>query len=396
MLSLKGGLPELDFGVFFGSCYHRGPLTRPQPAAFASEAFARNPPLHASAPPQKGDHGSPRFLITRLSAIGDCILTMPLAVALREAFPTAYIAWAVEGVAGTMIERHPAVDQAIRLPRGFARSAAAWRQLRRQLRSLCFDVAIDPQSLTKSALVAWISGAPRRIGFARPVGRELAPWLHTELVASRVAHVVDRYCELLTPLNAAAGPIRFDFPITADAETDVGKHLEGLAAPVAVINPGAGWESKRWPQERFAEVARELYRRHQVRSLVVWAGPQELAWAQEIAAAGDGWSTVAPPTTLLELAALLRKATLFVGSDTGPLHMAAAVGLPCVGIYGPTRPENCGPYGQGHQVVQAWYQDGSSRQRRRGPNSAMRDVPVSWVVEACERILARNRSQTAA
>lgn len=354
--------------------------------------------MHTSASARAADHGSPRFLITRLSAIGDCILTMPLAVALREAFPTAYIAWAVEGVAGTMIEHHPAVDQAIRLPRGFARSSAAWWQLRRQLRSLRFDVAIDPQSLTKSALVAWLSGAPRRIGFARPVGRELAPWLHTELLAARASHVVDRYRELLTPLNAAAGPTRFDFPVTAEAQTAVAAQWEeaGLQTPIAVINPGAGWESKRWPQERFADIARELYRRHQVRSLVVWAGPQELAWAQEIAAAGDGWSTVAPSTTLLELAALLRRASLFIGSDTGPLHMAAAVGTPCVGIYGPTRPENCGPYGQGHQVVQAWYQEGSSRQRRRGPNSAMRDVPASRVVEACERILARSRGQTAA
>jgi lipopolysaccharide heptosyltransferase I len=377
-------LPRMS--LLFGFC--RMPRKMPEGTAL----------LPAAPTAEAVDGRSPRILIARLSAIGDCILTMPLAVALRDAFPGAFIAWAVEGAAGTMIECHPAVDRAIRLPRRFVRSPTALLRLRRQLLSLRFDVAIDPQSLTKSALVAWLSGAARRIGFARPVGRELAPGLNTELVDCRQLHVVDRYRELLRPMGVAAGPVRFDFPGNAATDSAAGKQLEaaGLSAPFAVVNPGAGWESKRWPQQRFAEVARELNSRLRVRSLVVWGGTQERAWAEGIVAAAGDSAVVAPPTTLLELAALLRQASLFVGSDTGPLHMAAAVGTPCVAIFGPTRPEHCGPFGSGHQVLQAWYQGGTSRQRRLGPNDAMRDVPTSWVVDACLRALAPRLAQSAA
>ncbi|HUE71647.1 MAG TPA: glycosyltransferase family 9 protein [Pirellulaceae bacterium] len=341
---------------------------------------------------------SPRILITRLSAIGDCILTMPLAVALRDAFPQSFIAWAVEGVAGTVVERHAAVDLAIRLPRRFSRSPGALLRLSQRLRSLRFDLAIDPQSLTKSSLVAWLSGTKRRIGFSRPVGREIAPWLNTQLVDCRTRHVVDRYLELLHPLGKSAGPVRFDFPRDEPLEAQIRTALQssGLHRPFAVLNPGAGWESKRWPAERYAEVARQLHIRWHVATLAVWAGPQERAWADQIAGLAGGAALVAPSTTLLELAAVLRQAALFVGSDTGPLHMAAAVGTPCVGIYGPTRPEDCGPYGPGHQTVQAWYQDGSSRKRRNGANDAMRDVPVEWVVNACGRILEARGAESAA
>ncbi len=343
-------------------------------------------------------HRTPRFLITRLSAIGDCILTMPLAVALREAFPRALIAWAVEGVAGTMIERHGAVDLAIRLPRRFARWPRTLWRLRQQLRSLKFDVAIDPQSLTKSSIVAWLSGARRRIGFSRPVGREISPWLNNELVACRSRHVVDRYLELLGPLDAAAGPVRFDFPRDETSEAKIRMAIAnlGLGSRFAVLNPGAGWESKRWPAQRFAAVASELDRRWRLPSLVVWAGPQERVWADQIVAAASKAAFLAPPTTLLELAEVLRMAELFVGSDTGPLHMAAAVGTPCVGIYGPTRPEECGPYGSGHQTTQARYQSGSSRQRRNGPNDAMLEVPAEWVAQACGRVLAAHSGESAA
>lgn len=333
---------------------------------------------------------SPRILIVRLSAIGDCILTMPLATALRDAYPQALIAWAVEGVAGTMVERHPAVDVAIRLPRRFLQSPSAMWQLRSDLQSLKLDVAIDPQGLSKSALVAWLSGAARRIGFARPIGREVSPWLNTELIDSRERHVVDRYRELLQPLAIQPGPVRFDFPHDeqADAKMRVALGQLGVPSRFAVLNPGAGWESKLWPADRFAALAAELNRRWHVCSLVVWAGERERAWSEQIAAQSGGAAVAAPATTLLELAAILRRCSLFVGSDTGPLHMAAAIGTPCVGLYGPTRPQDCGPYGSGHQTIQATYQGGTSRQRRGSSNWAMQQISTQRVVDACDVALS--------
>src|SRR5678809_1415702 len=125
---------------------------------------------------------APRILICRLSAIGDCILTMPLASALRRQFPQALIAWAVQGASASLIEEHPAVNLAIKISKQELRSPIGLWRLRQRLRSQRFDLAFDPQGLTKSALVSWLSGARRRIGFARPVGREISSWLQTELV----------------------------------------------------------------------------------------------------------------------------------------------------------------------------------------------------------------------
>jgi lipopolysaccharide heptosyltransferase I len=341
--------------------------------------------------PGKNSAGSPRILITRLSAIGDCILTMPLACALRARYPHAFIAWAVQGASASLIECHESVDVAIRIAKPDLRSPAGWWKLRRRLREHRFDIALDPQGLTKSALVAWLSCAKRRIGFARPVGREISPWLHTELVPSRRKHVVDRYLELLSPLGMEPAPPEFRFPTLDALQESLRPFLNQprLSRGFAVVNPGAGWDSKLWPAERYAEVALHLDAKHGLPTVVVWAGDRERAWAEQIGKQSRDRTKVSPKTSLLELGELLRQSRLFVGSDTGPLHMAAAVGTPCVGIYGPTKPEECGPYGLGHRVLQAFYQTGSSRQRRSAGNNAMQAVSTGEVCEACDWVLSR-------
>lgn len=348
----------------------------------------------AASTPIGIDSSAPRILICRLSAIGDCILTMPLATALRRQFPGAFIAWAVQGASAPLIEEHPAVDLAIRISKQELRSPLGLWRLRQRLRSQRFDLALDPQGLTKSSLVSWLSGAPRRIGFARPLGREISPWLQTQLVQSRQPHVVDRYLELLVSLGIKTGKPEFRFPASPVAR---GKLAPFLNQPLlhhgfAVVNPGAGWDSKLWPAERYTEVAEYLASRHRLSTVVVWAGDRERAWGEAIVARANGHALFAPKTSLLELGELLRNARLFVGSDTGPLHMAAAVGVSCVGIYGPTRPEECGPYGSGHRAVQAFYQSGSARQRRSAGNNAMRAVSAADVCGACDEVLSRQKT----
>src|SRR5262245_39063090 len=145
--------------------------------------------------------GNPRVLIVRLSAVGDCVQTMPLACAVRDHWPAADIAWVVEKGAAPLVETCDAVDRVIVLPKQFATSAGILWQLRRVLRRQLFDISLDPQGLTKSGIVGWLSGAQRRIGFARPVAREINPWLQTEFVVSRAVHRVDRYLELLRPFG---------------------------------------------------------------------------------------------------------------------------------------------------------------------------------------------------
>ena len=128
---------------------------------------------------------------------------------------------------------------------------------------------------------------------------------------------------------------------------------------------------------------------HRLPTVVVWGGDRERRWAQEIVDASAGYATLAPPTSLPELAALTQRGRIFVSSDTGPLHMAVAVGTPSVGLYGATRPADCGPYGAPHVAVQVRYQAGSRKQRRKASNACMREISAEMVCRHCDQVLAK-------
>jgi lipopolysaccharide heptosyltransferase I len=332
---------------------------------------------------------APRILITRLSAIGDCIHTMPLVGALRRCFPQAQIAWVTQAAPASLLEGYPGLDEVIVVPRDWLKSVSQLWRLRRELRSREFDIALDPQSLTKSALLGWLSGAAQRIGFDAPQGRELSLWLNNRRIEPQRDHVVERYLELLRPLVGAVELVpQFELPVRRQAAIERFLEQGSWTKGFAVINPGAGWDSKLWLPERFGQVARYLQQAHRLPSVVVWAGTREREWAERIVAQAGGAARLAPETNLPELAALMRHARLCVACDTGPLHLAAAVGTTCVGLYGSTRPSVCGPYGPAHATVQAYYQDGTSRQRRSAGNDAMQAINVSMVIQACDRALS--------
>jgi len=334
------------------------------------------------------DHGSPRVLIVRLSAIGDCVQTMPLACAIRDRWPRAHITWVVERASAPLVEACDAVDRLVVLPKRFATSWRLLFKLRNVLADRDFDFALDPQGLTKSGLVSWLSPAKRRIGFARPASREFNPWLQTELVNSTATHRVDRYLELLRPLGIEHPRTGFGISIPADARSTANEFLvrETLGHSYAVINSGAGWDSKLWPIERYSEVGRHLAN-HGVPSVVVWAGEKERSCAEQIVAGSNGGAKLAPPTTLLELAAVLQTARLFVGSDTGPLHLAAAMGTRCIALFGASRGDACGPYGTGHIVLQTTLDESAGRKRPGADNWAMREISSHMAYAACDTIL---------
>jgi lipopolysaccharide heptosyltransferase I len=344
------------------------------------------------------DPRSPRILIVRLSAIGDVVLTMPVLNALRDHFPRAFLAWAVEERAAPLLRGHRALDELIVLPRRFLKSPPWVWELYRRLRALRFDVAIDVQGLTKSAVVARLSAARRRIGLGGRWGRELSPWLNSELVYPTRQHVIERMLELLRPLGIEQPGVRFDVPLQ---EAEIAAAVRwvrqlGLEGGFAVINPGAGSPSRLWPLDRYAAVARHLGVKWALPSVVVWAGAAERSDAERIAGESAGHARVAPPTSLRELAALARLARVFVSSDTGPLHLAEAVGTPCVGLHGPWPAEETGPYGPQHIAVQkAVFAGTSSRERRRAPSSLMEAIDVASVCEACDAVLSRRGAQVA-
>lgn len=334
---------------------------------------------------------APRILVCRMSAIGDCILTMPMLCALRDHFPRAYLAWIVERGPAPLLKDHGCLDQLIVVDKGWLKSPREVLRIRQQLRALEFDIALDPQSLTKSSLVAWLSGASQRIGFAKPRGRELSLWLNSQRMIATEAHLVDAQLQLLEPLGITQPRVRFAVPRDELAESTMNTALQALhlGCPFATINVGAGWDSRLWPPQNYGRVAKHVAQRDRLPSLVVWSGDRERSWAEEVVTHSGGNAVLAPPTRLTELAALLRRSRLFVGSDTGPMHLAAAIGIPCVSLHGTTRPEVSGPYGQHHIPLQTRYQAGTSRQRRSAGNDAMREITVEAVCAACDTLLER-------
>lgn len=340
--------------------------------------------------PLAAEARTPRILIVRLSAIGDVIHGLPVLCALREALPEAFLGWIVEGRAADLLEGHPALDALVRVPRGWLKSPREVWRVHRRMHALRFDAAIDLQCLTKSAIAARLSGARRRIGKAGEDGRELSKWFHNELVACGGSHVIEHYLELVKPLGVSSPQVRFDLP---ERDVDVRMAEEFLRTQglrgrrIAILNPGAGWPSKVWPAERYGELARHLAKAHGVASVAVWGVPGELPLAQRIVAASDGHATLAPATSMTELAALCRRAAVFVGSDTGPMHLAVAVGVPTISLHGPSRAEWCGAYGPRNVRLQVRYEDGSALERRQADDSAMRAIEVPLVAEACDRLL---------
>ena len=303
--------------------------------------------------------------IVKLSAIGDVVHAMPVAVALKRHLTDVRVTWVVEAREATLLTRHPDVDDVIVADtRGWRRTRPRWRALRdaravgRVLRARAFDVVLDLQGLLKSGLLTAATRAPRRIGFAPPFLRERASAMFTnERVEPPPAarHVVEQYLSLLTPLGIPSGPIEFRLPIDADAEGRVERFLADAGIKphdaLVVLNAGAGRADKRWPVTHHAALVRGLSAHAGARVVTLW-GPGEEDDARAIADAAPG-ALPAPATSLHELAALVRRARLVVAGDTGPLHIAAAVGTPCLGLYGPTSPDRNGPYGHPHRALTA-------------------------------------------
>lgn len=330
-----------------------------------------------------------RILIVRLSAIGDVVHGLPVLCALRAARPGAFLAWAAEPAGAQLLDGHPALDGLVKLPKGWLKSPGEVWRCRRRLREFNFDTTLDLQGLFKSAFLARLSGAPRRFGFAPPEGRELSHRLNTDLVAATATHVVDKNLQLLSALGLAPGKPEFRLAPPPAATAAMERYLtaEGLGRGFAAINPGAGWESKLWPRDRYAEVARHLFARHGLPTLAVWAGETERGYAAEIATLAPGAARVAPPTTLHELAALLASATLCVGPDTGPLHLAAALGTRSVGLFGPMPAERNGLYGERVINLQEARFEGGSRERRHATPELMAAITAQHVCDACDALL---------
>jgi heptosyltransferase I len=336
-----------------------------------------------------------RVLIVRLGALGDIVHALPAAAALRDAFPTARIDWLVDAKYRALLDLVPVVDARIAVDSRQWAGARAPLAVIRELRRAQYDVALDLQGLVKSAVFARASGARRVIGYGPPHLREpSARFFYTEQVslsANDGVHVVAKALATLRAIGIDRPAQRFPLEECPSPVPACTRQILELPpdAPFAILNPGAAWPNKRWPADRFGALAGELRARHGLRSAVLW-GPGEETLAAQVAASSSGAAEMAPATSLADVIALTRAARLFVSGDTGPIHLAAAVGTPVVGIYGPTDPRRNGPWGPDDRCVSRFDRCACHHQRRcRIAAWCLADITLNEVLEAVEWRLAR-------
>jgi lipopolysaccharide heptosyltransferase I len=329
-----------------------------------------------------------RILIVRMSALGDIVHALPVLSALREALPHADVEWLADRKYAGVLDHVQGLSRRIIGRPGLSRAVTEMRARR-------YDVAIDLQGLLKSAAMARLSGAERVIGFEQRALRErAAAWFYNErATVAGGAHVIQKNLAVL-PLLGVSPPARVTFPFVVP-ESSVATQVSAEATAqglrgFALINPGAAWPNKRWPPERFGELARRVRGEHQLAPVVLWGSGEE-ALADAVVAASSDAATRAPRTSLGDLLALTARAALMVSGDTGPLHVAAAMKAPIVGLYGPTRPERNGPWDRDDVAVS---RAGScechhKRQCQRAGTRCMDEISVDEVMDAVARRLAR-------
>ena len=292
-----------------------------------------------------------RILLIKPSSLGDIVHAMPTLFALRERFPDAEVTWLVKRQWVSLVEVIKGVDHVCAVEQGLM----GWLGRVPDLRAAGFDLVVDLQGLFRSGAMAWLTGCSRRVGFAN--AREGSPFFYTQRVAVPTGsmHAVDRYL-LVTEALGAARPKepRFEFIDRAEDRQAVETLLTaaGLAGvlPWVAMNVSARWETKRWPPQHFAEAADQLAEAGI--PIVFMGGPAERPETRAVMARMRTKSVdLTGQTPVGLLPSLLRRAAVLVTNDSGPMHIAAAVGTPVVALFGPTDPVRTGPYGRGHVVL---------------------------------------------
>ena len=357
------------------------------------------------------------LLIVRLSAMGDIIHALPAATALRRAFPRATLGWLVEERwaellctlryprSGSLSAQRPLVDRIHTVNtaewRRWPLSFSTWRALAvglSDLRGMQYDAAIDFQGAVRSALLARWSRAAVVYGEAQ-ARENAASMFYTRTIVSSAngAHVVEQALALAervisrgivtehssnAEMATRAAQVEVEFPVDLDAERMIAARLAD-GNDFAILNPGAGWGAKMWPAERYGQVARELAK-DGLRSLINH-GPREEELAAEVEAASEGAARKIS-CSISELIALTRRARLFVGGDTGPMHLAAALKIPVVAIFGPTNPARNGPFGTRSTVLRSATSQ-TDHTRHREPEQGLLEITVEEVVSAARKLL---------
>jgi heptosyltransferase I len=332
-----------------------------------------------------------RLLAVRLSSLGDLVHTIPVVPALRAEFPDAQLDWLVDSRWSPLMKLVRGIDQVVTL----RPSLSGYLQCTKEVRRAGYSCVIDFQGIYRSAGLAWVSGAERRIGRDRNSARERgAARFYTELVRPEGQHVAEMSMSLALRAGAQR-PAEMQFPIDVPAQeiSQLGEKLRGQGAEsYIVLSPGGGWKSKCWPAERFGALCVQIWQRHGVRSVINLA-PGEGQLGKAVVAYSLAAKPIVYCPALPELVALLSRALVVVGGDTGPLHLAAALGARVVALFGSTNAARNGPLPRGVVIQNSSslppnYQRGDYV-RGRSYSQEMLSITVDQVLRAVEQELGR-------
>ncbi|MBI5142869.1 MAG: lipopolysaccharide heptosyltransferase I [Nitrospirae bacterium] len=366
-----------------------------------------------------------RILFIKPSSLGDVIHALPVLSAIRRSWPQAEVDWVIARGLEQIISDTAGINRLVvmdkdRWKRDGIRALPSILSFRDEIRRGRYDLAIDLQGLFRSAMVAFWSGAPVRIGFKK--AREGAPFFYNRKVGyGDAVHAVDRNMKIAEALGLETRPVEFNLGVNADAAERVKALLAvcGINGDYIVVNPGARWESKLWPAERFGMVAKQLASDTGL-PVVVTGAASEAGIADAVCRASGGAATsLAGKTGLKELVAVLAGARIVITNDSGPMHIAAAAGTPVVAVFGPTdftktgpygtmsaktgpygpmsaktgpygtvSANNSGPYGLGHVVVRANAKCAPCRRRSCADWRCMTGISARDVLAAATRILS--------
>jgi lipopolysaccharide heptosyltransferase I len=300
-----------------------------------------------------------RIALIKPSALGDVVHALPILNALRQRFPVAKITWVVNRAYESLLAGHAAVDETLPFDRqglknGLRSSITGISQFASQLRRRRFDLVIDLQGLLRSGLMTAATGASRRVGLG--TAREGAHWFYTDVIPTPLAkeqHAIDRYWLVAEALGVGDLCKRFDVPVSNEARNWAERELLILPRPLLAFGVGARWITKRWPPESFTVLAQRS-QKHFGGTILFIGTADETPLARQVATTLVGsWRDYSGKTTLPQLAALLERVDVMVANDTGPLHLAAALGRPCVAPYTCTQTRRHGPYGSMRGAVES-------------------------------------------
>jgi lipopolysaccharide heptosyltransferase I len=345
-----------------------------------------------------------RIALIKPSALGDIVQALPVLTALRRRRPQAHITWLVNRHYEPLLLGHPDLDEVLPFDRGatkygLLKATLSYGRFLRDFRARNFDLVIDLQGLLRSGLFTAASGAPRRVGLAS--AREGAVWFYTDIVPVAdfsALHAVERYWLVARALGAGDGPIEFRLPVRDAERLRAEEALRGCRRPWLAFGVGSRWVTKRWPPEHFAALARRAQAEFGG-TVVFVGGTDETEVARVTGAQLSGpWRNLSGQTTLPCLTALLSLVDVMVANDTGPLHLAAALGRPVVAPYTCTKVALNGPFGQAAQAVETRVPCAGSYVKKCRRLECMAELTPYRVWPILEGVLRRwrqNRSQSA-